>query len=125
MGVQFMRNTTLANALRAAAAVIEADESGEAVSHVAAVAAAPSLAEKVRDFLANDTSDFDWRSAKAIGDAIGATEADVEAAANGSSELQSKRSTRGLACLSACATNQPRNAPRIAAPRKGRGVSFF
>lgn len=96
-----MRNTTLANALRAAAAaVLEADESGEAVSHVAASApAAPSLAEKVRDFLANDTSDFDWRSAKAIGDAIGATEADVEAAANGSGELQVRRSQRGLGLL--------------------------
>jgi hypothetical protein len=95
-----MRNTTLAAALRAAAAVIEADESGEAVSHAAAAApAAPSLGEKVRDFLANDTSGFDWRSAKAIGDAIGATESDVENAANGSSELQSKRSTRGLGLL--------------------------
>jgi hypothetical protein len=94
-----MRNTTLAAALRAAAAVIEADESGEAVSHAAAAPAAPSLGEKVRDFLANDTSGFDWRSAKAIGDAIGATESDVENAANGSSELQSKRSTRGLGLL--------------------------
>lgn len=71
---------------------------------VAAPVAAPAavvetLADKVRDFLANDASGYDWRSAKAIGDIIGATESEVESAVNGASDLKSKRSTRGLGLL--------------------------
>lgn len=89
-----MRNITLANALRAAAAVLEADGEGEAVTYAAAAPAVPSLADKVRDFLSNDTSGYDWRSASAIATAIGATASEVETAVRGSSELQAKQSQR-------------------------------
>lgn len=93
-----MRNTTLARALQAAAAVLEAD--GEEVHTAsAAIPVTPSLASKVRDFLANDTSGYDWRSAKAIGQALGASEADVAAIAANSSELRSRHSSSGLGLL--------------------------
>jgi hypothetical protein len=66
-----------------------------------ATAAAPveTLADKIRDFLTNDTSGYDWRSSDAISKAIGATMEEVEAAASASSDLASKRSTRGMGVL--------------------------
>lgn len=66
---------------------------------VAAEPAAPSIADKVRDFLSNDTSGYERRSAKAIGQAIGHTESEVADASRASSELETRNSTSGMGVL--------------------------
>jgi flagellar basal body L-ring protein FlgH len=102
MGVQFM--SFKVSAVFATAAEAAAFLSGAAIPQTAAAAPQtgtqePSLADKVRDFLSNDSSGFDWRSSKAIGDALGVTMGEVEAAVSQSGELRSKRSTRGMGVL--------------------------
>lgn len=79
----------VAAALRAAAAVLDSDT---------VVAAAPSLSDKIRSFLENDQSGYEWRSAKAIAEAIGSTEGEVATAAR-TGNLQSRNSSRGLGVL--------------------------
>jgi hypothetical protein len=93
-----MSNLKLAAALRAAAAVLESGE--EAVTTTAAaVNPVAALGDKICDFLRNDQSGFDWRSAGAIAKAIDSTPEDVARAATAHAELQSRQSRGQLGLL--------------------------
>jgi hypothetical protein len=60
----------------------------------------PPLAGRILDFLRNDQSGFDWRSADAIAKALGDASADqVAEAARNDGELVTKNSTRGMGVL--------------------------
>lgn len=65
-----------------------------------AAVAVPSLASRVADFLRNDQSGYDWRSAGAIAKELGDVSAEqVASAAQSDSALQSRQSGRGLGLL--------------------------
>lgn len=91
-----MSNLKLAAALRAAAAVLE---SGEEITSAPAVNPVAVLGDKICDFLRNDQSGFDWRSAGAIAKALDATPEDITRAATAHAELQSRQSRGQLGML--------------------------
>ncbi len=91
MGVFMSDMLKLAAALRAAAAVLEG---GEVSAPIAAVDHVAVLGDKIADFLRNDQSSFDWRSASAIAKALDVETAAVETAAKQNRELSTRQSTR-------------------------------
>lgn len=66
---------------------------------VAPYAPSVSVADRVQEFLNNDTSVHDWRSAKALGLALGVPEGEVIAATRNNPTFKTRQSVRDLGTL--------------------------